>query len=149
MDIKKWIVNFLVFSFFTLLLIGCRSDLKQLTRVDVQEVKSDGSYSQAVMITDKDTVNMLNKIFEKIEWEQYVEAKMSRKEDVKAILFFEIDENMLEKLVEYLIWFNQENGTATIISSDETENFGILDKDHAKELKKVLFNSIKEHGIGS
>jgi hypothetical protein len=127
-------------------LIGCTTkvpsefNLNQLTRIDVEVVKADESYDEAVMITDKETIGMLRKTFRQIKWEPNAEPKMARKEDVQAILFFKYDENMPERLVEYQIWFHKSNHTATIISTNENENFGSLEKDHAMTLEKILLN---------
>lgn len=125
-------------------MIGCinkdpeKVNLNQLTRVDVQVVKTDESYGETVTITDKKTVDNLKKVFKKVKWEPNIEPKIVRKEDVKATLFFEYDQNMPERLFEYEIWFNQDNNTAMIISNNEKEGFGTLDKNNAKKLKNIL-----------
>jgi hypothetical protein len=142
---KKLIVFLSILFISALLLIECSNNeeklskvnIKQLTRVDVQTVKSDESYDEAVMITDKATVDLLRETFEQIEWEQNVKAEMDRWEDVKVTLFFSFDKNMPEKLVEYFIWFNQGNETATIIDRDE-HAYGTLDKKNAKTLKEIM-----------
>lgn len=127
-------------------LIGCINkapnefDLNQLTRVDIEVVKPDESYEEAVMITDEETVDALRKAIKQIKWEPNVEPKMARKEDVKATLFFEYDENMPERLFEYQIWFNQSNDTATIISNNVQEGYGTLDKENAQALVNILLN---------
>ena len=129
---------------FAVFLIGCtnkvpkESNLNQLTRVDVEVVKANENYEESVMITDKETIDVLRKAFKQIKWEPNVEPKMARKEDVKATLFFEYDKNMPERLFEYKIWFNQNNDTATIISNNESENYGTLDKDDAQTLETIL-----------
>ncbi len=142
---KKMIMSLTIILISTLLLIGCSNDeeklskvnVEQLTRVDVQVVKSDESYDEAVMITDKDTVDSSRKLFEQIEWQQNVKAEMGRREDVIVTLFFSYDENMPGKLVEYFIWFNHGNETATII--DRIENaYGTLDKENATILKELV-----------
>ncbi|OCA85266.1 hypothetical protein A8F95_11385 [Bacillus wudalianchiensis] len=140
---KKQCIYFFV-SLISLLLIGCinnnpeKVNLNQLTRVDVQVVKTDESYGETVMITDKETVDNLKKLFKKVKWEPNIEPKMAKKEDVKATLFFEYDNNMPERLFEYWIWFNQENNTVTIISNNEKEGYGTLDKNNAETLKNIL-----------
>jgi hypothetical protein len=129
-----------------MVLIGCTNKvpkdfhLNQLTRVDVEVVKIDESYEEAVMITDEETINVLRKMFKQIKWEPNAEPKLAGKEDVKATLFFKYDENMPERLFEYQIWFIESNNTATIISTNESENLGTLKKDHAKTLEKILLN---------
>ena len=144
--LKKVNIYFIISIIFAMLLIGCTNkvtneiDLNQLTRVDVEVVKTDESYEEAVMITDKETIDALRKSFKEIKWEPNVEPKMARKEDVKATLFFQYDENMPERLLEYQIWFNQSNNKVTIISNDEKERYGTLDKNNAKTLESILLN---------
>lgn len=127
-------------------LVGCinkvpnKFDLKQLTRVDIEVVKADGSYEDSVMITDEKMVDTIRKAFKQIKWEPNVEPKMARKEDVKATLFFKYDENMPERLFEYQIWFKQNNDTATIISNNEKEGYGTLDKENAQALENVFLS---------
>jgi hypothetical protein len=127
-------------------IIGCSNkatnefNLNQLTRVDVEMVNDDESYEESVMITDEETVDTLRKAFKSIKWEPNVEAKMSRREDVRTTLFFKYDKNMPERLFEYQIWFNQSNDTATIISNNENEGYGTLDKEHARTLEDILLS---------
>ncbi|MEI4768236.1 hypothetical protein WAX74_01015 [Psychrobacillus sp. FJAT-51614] len=145
---KKWNISLLVFLISIFFLIGCSNsekktseiNLEQLSRVDIKEVNSDESYSEAIIITEKETVDLLSKIFEQIKWEQNVKAEMSRKEDVRATLFFNFDKNMPEKLVEYLIWFNQGNETATIIAKDENA-YGTLEKENVQNLNDILLKN--------
>jgi hypothetical protein len=127
-------------------LIGCinkvpnKFDLKQLTRIDIEEVNSDGSYEESVMITEEKTLEIIRKIFKQIKWEPNVESKMAREKDVKATLFYKYDENMPERLFDYQIWFNQNNETATIISNNEKEGYGNLDTENAQALENILLN---------
>ncbi|MED3575084.1 hypothetical protein [Cytobacillus praedii] len=141
---RKTKISLAISIIFAIFLIGCMNKspkefhFNQLTRVDVEVVNADENYEEAVMITDEETIERLRKIFKQVEWEPNAEPKMARMEDVKATLFFEYDKNMPERLFEYEIWFNQRNDTATIISNNEKEGFGTLDKDHAQTLKKIL-----------
>ncbi|MEK5070311.1 hypothetical protein [Sporosarcina sp. FSL K6-1508] len=144
---KKIFMSLSLLFISTLLLMGCSNNeeklgemkVKQLTRIDVQAVNNDESYNEAIIITDKETVDLSKEAFEQINWEQNVKAEMNRRVDVKVTLFFNIDENMPENLVEYFIWFNQGNETATII--DRVENaYGTLDKENANTLKKLMLN---------
>ena len=75
-----------------------------------------------------------------MKWQPNAEPKMVRNEDVKATLFFKYDENMPERLFVYQIWFIQSNGTATIISNNEKEGLGTLDKENAQELETIFLN---------
>ncbi|MFJ7662292.1 hypothetical protein ACIQXW_07815 [Lysinibacillus sp. NPDC097162] len=143
---KKINVRFGICFIFVMLLIGCinkvpnKFDLKQLTRIDIEEVKADGSYGESVMITEEKTMEIIRKIFKQIKWEPNVEFKMAREKDVKATLFYKYDENMPERLFEYQIWFDQNNDTATIISNNEKEGYGNLDKENAQALENILLN---------
>lgn len=129
--------------FPALLLMGClNKDLNQLTRVDIEIVKTDGNYEESFMITDEKTVDALREIFKQIEWNPNEEAKMARKEDIKATLFFEYDENMPERLFEYKIWFIQSNETAKIISNNSKEGYGRLEKENAQTLKNISLNRV-------
>jgi len=127
-----------------LVLCGCTNlapnkfNVNQLTRVDVEVVQSDGTYDESVMITDEENMNRLKKAFKKIDWEPNQEPKLARTEDVKATLFFLYDENMPERLLEYQIWFHQEDDTATIISNYEEEGYGKIDKKNAQVIEKIF-----------
>ncbi len=126
-------------------LIGCTNinkdeiDLNQVTRVDVDVVKEDGNYEETKVITDEETIDVLRKTLSQIKWEPNVQPSMARIEDVKATIFFKNDKNMPERLVEYQIWFNEDNETAMIISNHEKQGFGTLDKD-TYILKGILLN---------
>ncbi|WP_053436081.1 hypothetical protein [Sporosarcina globispora] len=143
---KKANICFLISIIFTIFLLGCtiktpnEFDLNQLNRVDVEVVKADESYEEAVMITDEETIDVLRKTFKQIKWEPNAEPKMAKKEDVKATLFFRYDENMPERLFEYQVWFNLSNDKATIISNNVKEGYGTLDKGNAQTLESILLN---------
>lgn len=131
------IINFTFLFAFMLLLVGCMGeDKEQLTRVDVQKNDAEEKYEDALMITDKESIELLSEAFKKIKWDNRM-VKIARKPDLKATLFYTFDENMPERLVEYEIWFN-ENGTATIISNNENKSYGELDKESAKTLINIL-----------
>ncbi|MGE7840398.1 hypothetical protein ACQKNX_06360 [Lysinibacillus sp. NPDC093712] len=141
---KKINVRFVILLIFVMFLIGCinkvpnKFDVKQLTRIDIEEVNADGSYGEPVMITDEKTMEIIRKIFKQIKWKPNVESKMAREKDVKATLFYKYDENMPERLFEYQIWFDQNNDTATIISNNEKEGYGNLNKENAQALENIL-----------
>lgn len=127
---KKWFVPLV--SIFVFILMGCSGneweDVGELTRVDVFKMNDE-----EMIIADQETINVLNQAFEQIEWEQNVKAEMSRKEDVKVVLFMEVDKNMPESLVEYYIWF-EGNGTATIINRNDNSH-GKLGEESTSVLK--------------
>jgi len=119
-----------------ILLAACSEKEGQLTRVDVQEVNKEGN-NEEVIISDQETLDTINKSLEHVKWEPNTEASMARREDVIAILFYTIDENMPESLVEHRIWF-EVNDTATIISNHENQGYGKLEQEYAQRLKSAL-----------
>ena len=141
MRTKKLIYLF-VSALFAFVLTGCSEagemDVDELSRVDLETVQADGTYQEAGMITDEKTLKKLGKILKQVKWQRDTEAKLTRSEDIKATLFFTEDKDMPERLFEYRIWFNENEQTAMIISSDENEGIGTLETD-AEELKNLLF----------
>jgi hypothetical protein len=135
----KKIINFTSLFVFMVLLVGCIEEKGQLSRVDVQKIDTEGKYEDVVMITDRESIELLRQAFEQIKWDDKV-VKMARKPDVEATLFYIFDENKPERLYEYEIWFNESVGTATIISNNENESYGELDKDNAQALKNIFLN---------
>jgi hypothetical protein len=135
----KKIINFTSLFVLVVLLVGCMEEKGQLSRVDVQKIDTVGKYEDVVMITDRESIELLRQAFEQIKWDDKV-VKMARKPDVAATLFYTFDENKPERLYEYEIWFNESAGTATIISNNENESYGELDKDNAKALKNIFLN---------
>lgn len=126
------------FLFLLILVGGCsKENEQQLTRIDVQYVNSDESYGEVVMITDKKRLQNVQVSLQQVKWEPNIEAEMARREDVKATLFMQFDNNMPERLYEYQIWFN-DNGTATIISNNVNEGYGTLNKTNTNTLKNEL-----------
>ncbi|MED4690272.1 hypothetical protein [Peribacillus frigoritolerans] len=136
----KKIINFTSLFVFMVLLVGCIGEEKgQLSRLDVQKIDTEGKYEDVVMITDRESIELLRQSFEQIKWDNKV-VKVARKPDVEATLFYTFDENKPERLYEYEIWFNESAGTATIISNNENESYGELDKDNAQALKNNFLN---------
>jgi PBP1b-binding outer membrane lipoprotein LpoB len=135
----KKIINFTSLFVLMVLLVGCIEEKGQLSRVDVKKIDTEGKYEDVVMITDRESIELLRQAFEQIKWDDKV-IKMARKPDVEATLFYTFDENKPERLYEYEIWFNESAGTATIISNNENESYGELDKDNAKALNNIFLN---------
>ncbi|MFS0814574.1 hypothetical protein [Peribacillus phoenicis] len=133
----KNIINFISLFVF-MVLVGCIGEEKgKLSRVDVQKIDTEENYEDVVMITDSESIELLRQAFEQIKWDDKV-VKMARKPDVEANLFYTFGENIPERLYEYEIWFNESAGTATIISNNENESYGELDKDNAQALKNFF-----------
>ncbi|MBT2647635.1 hypothetical protein J7E52_12995 [Bacillus sp. ISL-34] len=138
----KKIINFTSLFVFMVLLVGCAGEEKgQLSRVDVQKIDTEGNYEDVVMITDSETIELLRQTFEQIKWDDKV-VKMARKPDVEATLFYTFDEDIPERLYEYEIWFNESASTATIISNNENESYGELNKGNAQTLKKIFLSNV-------
>jgi len=141
---KKILMNLSMFTIFLITLIGCSNevpkefDLNQLTRVDIQIFADEHSVNE-IIISEEEKIKTLKEVFAKVEWEQNVKAKMARKEDVKATLFFTFDKNMPERLFEYFIWFNQGDASVTIIDREKNA-LGTLEKEDAQTLKDILLN---------
>ncbi|MEW9674343.1 hypothetical protein [Ammoniphilus sp. 3BR4] len=124
----------IIFLFTIMLLAACSGQEKgELTRVDVL-IENQGE----IHIQDKDTLVEIENIFEQIKWSPNTVVNMARKADVKTIFFYTFDENMPERLVEYEIWFNENADTAEIVSNNEKEGYGELDKDNTNTLRKIL-----------
>ncbi|MED4399959.1 hypothetical protein [Metabacillus fastidiosus] len=134
-----------LFIIFTIVatLIGCSEevpkefDLNQLTRVDVHVLTDENN---EIIITEEEKIKVLRDVLAKVDWEQGVKAEMSRKEDVKATLFFTYDKNMPERLFEYSIWFNEGDALVTIIDREKNA-YGRLEKEDEKTLKDILLNN--------
>jgi hypothetical protein len=132
---KKIMKYFAFISIFILLMVGCTMEEKgELTRIDVL-IKNQGD----THIQDGNTLSLLETFYEQVKWEQNKVPSMAREADVKAIFFYEVKKNTPERLYEYKIWFNEKSGTATIISNDEKEGYGELNKENTKVLKNIFF----------
>ncbi|MBM7608482.1 hypothetical protein JOD29_001727 [Lysinibacillus composti] len=132
----KKMIGFIYILVLGILLAACSEKEGQLTRVDVQEVNKEGN-KEEVIIVDQESLQTIKKSLEHVRWEPNTEVSMARREDVIAILFYTIDENMPESLVEHQIWF-EVNGSATIISNHEDQGYGRLDQEHAQNLKNAF-----------
>jgi len=130
---KKQIMSHALTFVFILLLVGCTTEGKEeLTRIDVFLEKQN-----EIHIQDKDTLLAIESVFGQINWDNKV-VNMVRKADLKAIFFYEVKENMPERIYEYEIWFNENEDIAVIV--DENKSYGELDKENAKVLKSKLLN---------
>lgn len=145
--LKRRTISIVVFLIFVLLVKGCNevnkndadetsiSVIKQLFKVDVQIINSDGSNGKHTTITDENNLNLLEKAFGEIEWHQNIESAMERREDIIASLFYDFDKDMEPiKLADYEIWFDSEE-TATIIMDGI---YGRLYKENTEIIKKIL-----------
>ena len=126
---KKALVLVFLFVF---LLVGCLGGPDELTRIDVLAVDKE-MHNQ-----DAEKINRIKEIMKEVDWDPYTIVDMAREEDVFATFFFDYDKQMPERLIEYRIWWNQSNGSAIIVSSDEDEGYGKLNKENSKELENAL-----------
>jgi len=133
---KRRMTFFALISVFLLLMVGCTTKGKgkrKLTRIDVFIGNQEETHIQ-----DKDTLDLVEKISANVKWEPNTLPKIAREADVKVVFFYEVKKNLPEKLTEYEIWFNEDTGTAAIISTNEKEGYGMLDKEYTKALKNIF-----------
>ncbi|MUK88279.1 hypothetical protein GMD78_07735 [Ornithinibacillus sp. L9] len=119
--LRKTILWIPILSLF--IVSGCANnemDWNDLTRLDVQVGEED------LIITGSETVHEVRKIFSSIKWEENVPTVINGNEDIKVTLFFQFDKNMPERLVEYLIWFDQQDQLAIVKNNDENL-YGVLE----------------------
>ncbi|WP_035019837.1 hypothetical protein [Anoxybacillus flavithermus] len=129
---------------FLLIIVGIslfyfiQKDDDVITKANVI-IYTDGKTSSEKEITDLKTLQSLQRIFTKIEWNRYIEVKMVRQEDAELIMFRQVKQHMPEKTIQYRIWFEHADVGATIISSDPEENIGTLNKNDAKTLEDIIY----------
>ena len=130
---KKALVLVFLFVF---LLVECLGGPGELTRIDVQ-IKSE-SIDKERHIQDAEKINRIKEIMKDVDWDPNTIVDMAREEDVFATFFLAYDKQMPERLIEYRIWWNQSKGSAIIVSSDEDEGYGKLNKESSKKLEKEM-----------
>jgi hypothetical protein len=133
----KYQLSLTLLLFFLLLLTACSEKQKLLTRIDVQKLNENGVYEDVALIVDEEKLENIKKSFDKVKWNPNAEMKQASKADYVMTFFYEEEKNMPERLYEYQIWF-VDNGTATLLSSEVSEGYGRLAKEHAEGLKTVL-----------
>ncbi|WBL13614.1 hypothetical protein [Sutcliffiella sp. NC1] len=140
----KSFMKIFVFPILIVALIGCTNsetnqfDPNDLKRVDVLITEENIGDTTTIMEAEK--LKALKEVFANIVWQENVKAQMARKEDVKATLFFKTEQNSPERLVEYFIWFN-ENDVSTTIIDREHHSYGTLPTEDTKILKDILLNN--------
>ena len=138
MSLKKIIT--IVFLFASLFLVACSEQSKgELTRIDVISLFEEKSIEYHIQLEEE--LTLVENVFQKVNWQPNAKLKMSREPDVEAVFFYTFDKNMPERLVNYQIWFNQENDTATIICDYQNEGFGTLVKGNAESLKQFFMKA--------
>ncbi|MBO9129034.1 hypothetical protein [Bacillus sp. 165] len=121
---------------FAVIISGCSKESGQMTKVVIQEAQPDGSYGSKATISGQTALHDLESKFNDIKWSKDAIPSMARKEDILAKVTYK---NRKQEVV-YNIWFNQKSETATLLSSDKDESYGMLPKDIAKSLKKQLLH---------
>ena len=135
-------ISLIYLLFLVIILVACSVEEEQLTKVDVQKTDKEGNYEDKIVIVDKEKIDLIKKFLENTKWKPNTKAEMARKEDILATLYYTNNTNgttSFKKKYQYRIWFNA-NETAIIISSNQTEGYGTLDKENSQNLKKILLN---------
>lgn len=108
---------------------------EQLTRVDVLSPGNRGN-SEEHIIVDENALEEYREVLAAVDW-QPDRAKSAGKPDVTAVLFYEVDKNLPERLFEHNISFS-EDGTAVIASNNEEEGYGTLSESAAETLRSMF-----------
>lgn len=121
------------------LLVACSTDdssfpSKKLTRVDV--LTNEAADSEVPMIIEDQDIQAYRDVLDSINWQPEEMPEVSEP-DVKAVLFYELDKGMPERLVEHDIRF-AEDGTAEIASNLESERYALLDAPEAETLLQLV-----------
>lgn len=140
-ELKKTITLTLIF-FISIFLISCSGLTQQFTRADVQIFNVEGHMVNSIPIKDQTRLKLIYNYLTKASWSPNTTAGMVRKEDVLMTLYYNVEPDTSESHYVYRIWFNND-GSATIISSNEREGFGKMNKKYSLKLKEALF-----HGDG-
>ncbi len=109
----------------------------RLVRIDVQQVDEQGGESEEKILVEDDVLEASQKALSTAEWQSNTKAIMARAEDVRATFFYEKDKNMPESLVQYRIWF-EEDDSATLISNEEDEGYGRMNPENSQVLKTLF-----------
>ena len=72
---------------FGFVLVGCSATSEQLSRIDVQAVKTNGSYAEEVIITDKDKLESVETIFKQVKWDRNTIPSMCKNRRCKKCSF--------------------------------------------------------------
>lgn len=127
----------MIFLAGALLLAACSNEAS-LTRVDVQLASQYDTYEDVKKIMDPEALESLEKVIQEVEWDNTITVDMARQPDVKAVLFYQEEKEMPERLVRFDVWFNEEAGTATIVSDKENQGYGKADQEQAEVLRELL-----------
>ncbi|MGN7477341.1 DUF4362 domain-containing protein [Solibacillus silvestris] len=124
-----------------LLLVGCTDVVQHPEKIEraVIETKVDGEKGQTeeIMVFDAEELEDIRHYLSQTDWQPNTKPDMARHEDVNLKLFVEAEQNMPERIDDYLIWFEQ-NDSMTIISNVEAEGFGRLAAKYGKPFKQLL-----------
>lgn len=124
---------------FSGLLVACSTDdssfpSKKMNRVDV--LPKEAADSEEPMIIEDHDIQAYRDVLDSINWQPEEMTEVSEP-DVKAVLFYELDKGMPERLVEHEIRF-AEDGTAEIASNLETERYALLEAPEAETLRQLV-----------
>ncbi|QST01010.1 hypothetical protein IMZ31_05415 [Pontibacillus sp. ALD_SL1] len=116
---------------------ACSGEFGELTRVDVQHVTPGEDNAGVDMITDADSIQTIRDVMKEIQWEDK-NASMVRKADVRAVYYYEQEEDMPERLVEYDIWFTDKPVFAVIMSEEEGRRYGVVRPEQGAILRDMF-----------
>ncbi|GKV70337.1 hypothetical protein NCCP2716_28350 [Sporosarcina sp. NCCP-2716] len=138
----KLIGKSLILIMLGILLTACsgqsaEQEKGKLLRIDVQLVDEDGNKGEEGILVDEDDLEAAQNALGNTEWQPNTAQKMARMKDAVAMFFYEKDKNLPESLIEYHIWF-EEDDSALLVSNDEDENFGQLNPENAQILKNLF-----------
>jgi len=120
-------------AFFILIILlimvsGCNNTSSNISKITLEQK------NLTVKVLDKNTHKKLESVFDKVKWEPKTQVSMSRKEDCRLEVTYKVHSK--SEMVGYLIWFSK-IGTAELVSSDQNESYGELDKVNTKTLKEI------------
>ncbi|MCD5324403.1 MULTISPECIES: hypothetical protein [Pontibacillus] len=131
---KKGILLLFFVSFVT---TACSGNLGELTRVDVQQVMSDGSPAEAERITDKESIQSIRDVMKEVDWEDK-SVDMLREPEARAVFYYQQGEDSQEHLVEYDIWFTDGPGFAVLMSEEEGRKYGVVQSEQTAILREMF-----------
>ncbi|WP_064093509.1 hypothetical protein [Rossellomorea aquimaris] len=131
----KKISYFFITIFIGLGIISWKvGQVDKLNRIDVQEIHEEGSVNDVGMVIEEADLRSISFLLEQVNWENDSLAVNESTPHFSATFFYQKDKNMPERLIEYSIWFDLQNGQTILKKTDGVETYGVLEKEHAVKL---------------